>query len=62
VHTVADAVSLAKTSNVSDLERKPDNFRQYYNAYRVHTLLDGNTPSETSGETSMRRAALNQFR
>jgi hypothetical protein len=55
-------VSLAKTSNVSDLERKPDNFRQYYNAYRVHTLLDGNTPSETSGETSMRRAALNQFR
>jgi hypothetical protein len=48
--------------NASDLERKPDNFRQYYNAYRVHTSLDGNTPSETSGETSMRRAALNQFR
>ena len=48
--------------NASDLERKLDNFRQYYNAYRVHTSLDGNTPSGTSGETSMRRAALNQFR
>ena len=48
--------------NASDLERKLENFRQYYNAYRVHTSLDGNTPSETSGETSMRRAALNQFR
>jgi transposase InsO family protein len=48
--------------NASDLERKLENFRQYYDAYRVHTSLDGNTPSETSGETSMRRAALNQFR
>ncbi len=37
--------------NASDLERKLEKFRQYYNAHRVHTALDGNTPSETSGET-----------
>jgi putative transposase len=48
--------------NASDLERKLEKFRQYYNAYRVHTSLDGNTPSETSGETCMRCAALNQYR
>jgi putative transposase len=48
--------------NASDLERKLEEFRQYHNAYRVHTSLNGDTPSETSGETSMRRAALNQFR
>jgi putative transposase len=48
--------------NASDLERKLENIRQYYNAYRVHTSLDGNTPSETSGVSSMRRTALNQFR
>jgi putative transposase len=48
--------------NASDRERKLENFRQHYNAYRVHTWLDGNTPSETSGETGLRRAALNQFR
>jgi transposase InsO family protein len=48
--------------NARDLERKLEEFRQYYNAYRVHTSLDGDTPSEISGETIMRRAALNQFR
>jgi len=27
----------------------------------VHTSLDGNTPSETTGETTNRRDDLNQF-
>jgi transposase InsO family protein len=47
--------------NANDLERKLAGFRQYYNAHRVHTSLDGNTPSETTGETTSRRADLNQF-
>ena len=47
--------------NANDLERKLEGFRQYYNAHRVHTSLDGNTPSETTGETTSRPADLNQF-
>ena len=34
--------------NASDLQRKLEAFRQYYNAHRVHTSLDGDTPSEIS--------------
>ncbi|MGB5536482.1 MAG: integrase core domain-containing protein, partial [Thiogranum sp.] len=45
-----------------DLERKLEEFRQYYNAHRVHTSLDGDIPSEIYGETIIRRANLNQFR
>ena len=48
--------------NASDLERKLEDFRQYYNAHRVHTSLDGNTPSEISGEAIIHRADLNKFR
>ena len=48
--------------NTCDLERKLEEFRQYYNAHRVHTALDGDTPSEICGETIIRRANLNQFR
>jgi len=48
--------------NACDLERKLEEFRQYYNAHRVHTALDGDTPSEICGETIIRRANLNQFR
>jgi hypothetical protein len=47
--------------NANDLERKLEEFRQYYNAHRVHTSLNGDTPSETTGETTSRRAGLNQF-
>jgi len=47
--------------NANDLEAKLEGFRQYCNAHRVHTSLDGNTPSETTGETTSRRAGLNQF-
>ena len=48
--------------NASDLERKLEAFRQYYNAHRVHTSLDGDAPSEICGETVIHRADLYQFR
>jgi len=47
--------------NASDLERKLEAFRQYYNAHRVHTSLDGDTPSEISCEAIIHRADLNKF-
>ena len=47
--------------NANDLERKLEGFRQYDNAHRVHTSLNGDTPSETTGETTSRRADLNRF-
>ena len=36
-------------------------FRQYYNAHRVHIALDVNTPSEIACGTAIRHANLNQF-
>jgi transposase InsO family protein len=48
--------------NAVDLERKLVDFQTYYNAHRVHTALDGNTPLEICGEAIIRRAYLNQFR
>jgi putative transposase len=48
--------------NVSDLERKLEDFRQYYNIHRVHTSLGGDTPSEMSGETTLHPATLSHFR
>ena len=48
--------------NASDLERKLEAFRLYYNAHRVHTSLDGDAPSEICGETVIHPADLNQFR
>ena len=47
--------------NANDLERKLEGFRQYYNAHRVRTSLDGGTPSEATRETINRRDDLNQF-
>ena len=47
--------------NASDLERKLANFRQYYNSYRVHTALDGDTPSAFPCETTSHCAALSNF-
>ena len=48
--------------NAQDLVRKLEDFRHYYNTHRVHTSLDGNTPSEITSETIIHRAHLNQFR
>ena len=47
--------------NANDLERKLEGFRQYYNAHRVHSSLNGDTPSEIAGETTSHRADLNQY-
>ncbi len=47
--------------NASDLKRKMEAFRQYYNVHRVHSALSGYTPPEISSETLMRRADLNKF-
>jgi putative transposase len=48
--------------NANDLERKLEEFRQYYNSHRVHTSLCDETPSEISGEAIIHRADLNKFR
>jgi transposase InsO family protein len=48
--------------NASDLERKLADFRQYYNSYRVHTALEGNTPSDSTGRSVSQRAGLDSFR
>ncbi len=47
--------------NPHDLDRKLEGFRQYCNAHRVHTALDGDTPSEFSGDTVIHHAELHQF-
>ena len=47
--------------NATDLERKLETLRQYYNTHRVHSSLDGDTPSEITSETIIRHADLNNF-
>jgi hypothetical protein len=47
--------------NATDLERKLETLRQYYNTHRAHSSLDGDTPSEIISETDIRRADLNNF-
>lgn len=48
--------------NASDLERKLADFRHYYNSHRVHTALEGNTPSDSTGRSVSQRAGLDSFR
>jgi putative transposase len=48
--------------NACDLERKLEEFRDYYNCLRVHTSLDFNTPAEFSGKILNNRVDLHQFR
>ena len=47
--------------NASDLERKLEEFRQYYNAHRAHTSLKGDIPSEICGKIMTHRTDLNNF-
>ena len=47
--------------NATDLERKLETFRQYYNTDCVHSALVGDTPLEITSETVIRRADLNNF-
>jgi putative transposase len=48
--------------NASDLKRKLGEFQQYYNSHRVHTALDGRTPSDSSGEAIIHHISPNQYR
>jgi hypothetical protein len=47
--------------NATDLERKLDDFRRYYNSHRVHTALKDATPSEMPGKSVRRCADLSQY-
>ena len=44
--------------NVADLARKLAEFRDYYNAHRVHRALGGATPSQHAGVPSAALASL----
>jgi transposase InsO family protein len=46
--------------NSLDLKRKLDEFRDYYNAHRVHRSLDGTTPAQRAGASSPALAVLNR--
>jgi transposase InsO family protein len=48
--------------NSTDLVRKLEEFRQYYNDHRCHASLNGNTPTAASGHVSNKRANLQDFR
>ena len=48
--------------NSLDLERKLGEFQYYYNQERVHASLDGDTPAEVAGESTITpRAKIDDF-
>lgn len=47
--------------NASDLERKLNTFKDYYNRHRVHCSLDGKTPDQISTCASPLPAQLDRF-
>jgi transposase InsO family protein len=47
--------------NASDLERKLNEFRNYYNRHRVHASLDGKTPEQVSSDMQLTPAPLDRF-
>lgn len=48
--------------NATDLERKLEEFRRHYNDHRVHTSLNGDTPSTANEPVSIKQAGLQNFR
>ncbi|MDH3281272.1 MAG: transposase [Gammaproteobacteria bacterium] len=48
--------------NAVDLERKLNEFKDYYNHERVHASLVGDTPAEVAGESGASRAKIYDFR
>jgi putative transposase len=46
--------------NAVDLARKLGEFRDYYNAHRVHRSLNGTTPAQRAGESSPAPASLHR--
>ena len=47
--------------NAQDLARKLDDFKQYYNRYRTHQSLGGDTPAVVSGNPQPLRANLRNY-
>src|SRR5262245_48485254 len=47
--------------NAIDLERKLEEFRNYYNEHRVHQSLNGRTPGERSGQRPPAHAVLDHY-
>ncbi len=47
--------------NAQDLERKQSDYRQYYNRYRTHQSLGGNTPAVVSGDPKPLCANLRNY-
>jgi putative transposase len=47
--------------NAVDLERKLEEFRNYYNDHRVHQSLNGSTPGERSGQSPPADAVLDHY-
>jgi|SRR5579863_8089572 len=45
----------------SDLERKLEEFRSYYNGYRVYSALSGETPSGRAGHPVLGGARLDAY-
>ncbi|MDF1556380.1 MAG: integrase core domain-containing protein, partial [Deferrisomatales bacterium] len=48
--------------NAVDLERKLDEFKEFYNRHRVHTSLGGATPAEVGENDTTLRAEFSNFR
>lgn len=48
--------------NALDLERKLTDFQSYFNAYRVHSSLGGQTAAQISVDSLTSRAELHNFR
>ena len=47
--------------NARDLARKLDEFRDYYNAHRVHRSLGGTTPAQRAGASSPAPLLLDRY-
>jgi len=47
--------------NSHDLQRKLDAFKAYYNGFRVHASLDGETPLHSIGEPKLGKANIYDF-
>lgn len=47
--------------HASDLERKLNTFKEYYNGHRVHAALAGKTPGQVSGDWLPAPAQLERF-
>ena len=47
--------------NTRDLQRKLDQFRDYFNEHRVHAGIDGDLPNQRADEIEPRIASLENY-